>query len=377
MRIMKMKFGNMDTPYPEITNSSLSSSQYEKKRLVSRYKILLHNIPSKISRYPLATYFLTEDFVRDRLMKAKSSVVFEKQKYMANLPGFLKHCTFSYSGEEWMLLFRDSDFEDMDILTNYFTEDRRIVARLRNRDPPYIFLERNMDRVISAAIDYAIENHINLNAKAVSEALYTLGVKVCTTFKPSLGVAVFGEVLRSKRVFDPFAGWGDRALAAFMSEKVEYYKGIDVNSSLKNNYDRMGQFLTDLKPQKDISFEISAIENIDMEKEITGQDIDTIFSSPPFFDFEIYSNDLEQSTNKYKARGEWLNEWLIPITTKMISCLKNGGKLAYYMGGNEKDIVLGLVSGLEKENVEFMGQIAVGNGVKRPLFLFVWEKRGQ
>jgi 16S rRNA G966 N2-methylase RsmD len=371
----KRKNNDAVMSYPVIENEFLKPGYSEKKAIAAKYIILLRETHDRASRYPSSDYFLEEEFVRRQLMTAKSQTIFMKEDYIDKLPNFLRHCTIPYQGEEWILKFKDSDFEKIDILSNFFTEKVRILSNVRGKPSPFKYFDDNTDKVVFLAIDYALKNNIDLNAKAMSEAIFNSGIKICTTFKISLGIAVFEQVFQSKRVFDPFAGWGDRALAAFMSKGVTYYKGIDVNSSLFPCYENMKKFLTNLNPSKSISFENKAIEDVNFVKEITNQDIDTIFSSPPFYDYENYSTDDKQSTLKYKTRESWLENWFIPVSFKMISCLKSRGYFCYYLGGNDKDIFDTLYHGLKQPSVRFLGQIAVTNGFKRPLFLFVWCKK--
>jgi 16S rRNA G966 N2-methylase RsmD len=359
--------------YPIIKNNLLENTYLKKKSIIADYISFLRDLPRE-SRYPLSTYFLTESFVQKQLMTEKSSAVFMKKKYIHELPNFLKHCTIPYQGEEWILLFKDDDFEYIDILSNFFTEKIRITSNVKNRQSPYDFFYDNMDKVISNAIDYAIQKNIDLNSKAMSEGIFISGIKICTTFKISVGIAIFEQIFQSKRIFDPFAGWGDRALAAFMSKNVTYYKGIDVNSSLFPCYKHIQSFLNNLNPSKLINFQNEAIENVDFNEEIRKKDIDTIFSSPPFYDYEIYSNDMGQSTNQYKTKDSWLNDWFVPISVKMMSYLKKDGYFCYYLGGNDKDLFDTLYLGMRGPTVKFLGQIAVTNNSKRPLFLFVWKK---
>ena len=52
---------------------------------------------------------------------------------------------------------------------------------------------------------------------------------------------------------------------------------------------------------------------------------DMILTSPPYFNLEDYSDESTQSMKKYPTWEKWLTEWLDPIITMSLTCLKPGG----------------------------------------------------
>lgn len=387
--------------YPEISHDIVSriESHYQKKLVVSKYSAMLRQWSRDHGDgYPLTTRFMTADHARELVREAQTKTAKEalgsfairddKDHAMGNiLPPFLKHLeTYPrYKNKNWVLSYHDANFEKIDILSNFFSEHVRVECSVGKHEPPVVFFQKNMDRVISKAIDYAVETKTNLNAKALSEALFRCGMRNCTTFKVSLGVIIFEQVFYSKRVFDPFAGWTCRALAAQLSDCVEYYKGVDVNPCLTDCYTRVQNFFAQEENSKKrkLHFETTAIEDVDYEKEIAQQDIDTVFSSPPFFDFEKYESGdggRQQSYAKFPEKNAWLREWLLPVSLAMVRCLKPGAFFSYYLGGNEREIIDSLILCFQQAGVtNFLGviPIVVENEPvkKRPLFLFVWQRK--
>jgi len=114
-------------------------------------------------------------------------------------------------------------------------------------------------------------------------------------FKPLIAKYIYSKYSASK-VIDYSAGWGARALAA-LSLGVEYY-GIDPLTSAKVNeiikyFGGTGKVIDGCSE----SIDYNAFPSVDIS-----------FSSPPFFDLEIYANDDKQSSH-YSNYSEWLDKY--------------------------------------------------------------------
>jgi len=369
--------------FPIIVYEDLTKIQDEEQMnsTITQYENLLDR---EDIEYPYASYFLSKEEVMQKIIdapKTHRAILKKKGEYLDRLPNFLNHMRFVPSKEQsWVIEYDEEDYERIDIITNHFSEYIRVRARHKKYHPPIIAYISLRKKIINNAITYALENKMDLSAKSMSEGIFLSSVKICTTFKISVGMSVFDDLFRCKRVFDPFAGWGDRGLSAICSKGVHYYKGIDVNSSLAKSYNEIKKI--NPHPHKFIDFEINDISDVNLQKEITEMDIDLVFSSPPFFDYEFYSSDSGQSTNKYPKYKDWLYKWLIPITRSMALCLKSGGRLCYYMGGHDKFMIETLIRHMTyeggNEHLIFRGQIGVlsaNDPCKRPMFLLIWQKK--
>ena len=92
---------------------------------------------------------------------------------------------------------------------------------------------------------------------------------------PPIVAACFYIKYGAAKVLDPFAGWGDRCLAA-MALGVDYI-GVDSNKSLRPCFDAMTKFYPHASSVDMIykPFETVALEKLDF---------DFVFSSPPFWE---------------------------------------------------------------------------------------------
>jgi hypothetical protein len=58
---------------------------------------------------------------------------------------------------------------------------------------------------------------------------------------------------------------------------------------------------------------------------------DLVFTSPPFFDFELYEKSETQSVEKFTTLDKWLNGFLFPLIQKSYDALVIGGYLGLYI----------------------------------------------
>jgi hypothetical protein len=122
------------------------------------------------------------------------------------------------------------------------------------------------------------------------------------------------------KVYDPCAGWGGRLLGALCSNIPIHYIGTEVNQSNKEGYEELGKYYNELdkivkykkhKNTWEIHMKSSADDWIDEDFAPEHHfDVDLVFTSPPYFDKERYSEDKEQSCIQHPEYEEWLSYFL-------------------------------------------------------------------
>lgn len=115
-------------------------------------------------------------------------------------------------------------------------------------------------------------------------------------------------------ILDPCAGWGGRMIGA-MALDIDY-TGIDLNDGLKTNYEQIKQELGDFSESK-----THMIFQDALTADISGIDFDMVFTSPPFFNIEIYRGQTK------KTKSEWI-EFYKNLFLKYWNALKTGGVFA-------------------------------------------------
>ena len=122
-------------------------------------------------------------------------------------------------------------------------------------------------------------------------------------------------------VYDPCAGWGGRLLGFLASSLGQTYIGVDVApntiKALEGLYDSTYRFLDH---EKTVQLHCTKAQEFTPD-----QDVDLVFTSPPYFDAEIYSKHPGQSCIEYKSYSSWLDGFLLQMLKNATARLKPGG----------------------------------------------------
>ena len=157
----------------------------------------------------------------------------------------------------------------------------------------------------------------------------TLRKYVASQFKPSIAKA-FYDYFGSVNVLDFSAGWGDRLAGFYCGETTKSYVGIDPNTLNHPNYKKQVEFYkenqTFFEEPKEVEFICEPAEDVDYSK--YENYFDTIFTSPPYFNVEKYSDEDTQSYIRYKDIDSWNKNFLHKTIEKIIPTLKKDGILA-------------------------------------------------
>ena len=150
----------------------------------------------------------------------------------------------------------------------------------------------------------------NITDKMIIQGMRSSGLAYSTShFKPLIAKYIY-EKFNAKKVLDPSAGWGARAIAAG-SLGLEYY-GIDPLTSHRVN---------DLMTHFNICGNVIDGVSEDVETYGSFPKVDLVFSSIPYFNLEHDSDDETQSDNKFKQYDEWLSKYLSPTVENCLSLL--------------------------------------------------------
>ena len=179
-----------------------------------------------------------------------------------------------------------------------------------------------------------------------------------SNFRPLTAKLIYERYLRKlgitkATIWDPSAGWGGRILGA-MAIREGYnvhYIGTDPNTdhTTENNrtkYHEVAEFYNKLRTgrmpgyaklrflcQEPHTYEIYQCGSEVMSNKETFQiykgKIDIVFTSPPYFSKELYSEDAGQSANKFTDYESWRDGFLEPTLRTASEWLRPGGYLAW------------------------------------------------
>lgn len=157
------------------------------------------------------------------------------------------------------------------------------------------------------------------------------GIQYVNEFPPYLARDIYKKYCKDGyKILNPCAGWGGRiiGLSSCRFNNIEY---IETDPCIKtyNGLLEIKKFLklNDNYKQYNLPFE---------ELNVEENYFDFVFTSPPYFDTEHYSNEETQSYKNKKNYNDWKNNFLYVMLDKIYFCLKknrscllNVGKVRY------------------------------------------------
>ena len=288
-------------------------------------KILTH--PETLD-YPYCRYHVTEEGVdyAYNSIKAYRLDIKPAEYSLRNIPD-LKPESKKYRGKGSVISVLADDYWKMGFLSDYFNEEVRVRCKRNDAtESPFDYWTKNRQAVINEMR----EAKKLLTIKEVNEFLYTKNIG-CNTFKPYLLVGI-AKYFNSTHVLDFSSGWGDRligALAAGIS-----YVGVDPNDDLFEGYKkiltRFGNGTLIAEDPLTYSNDWNIYKMICapfQEADLGHYTCDLIFTSPPYFDLEIYSDKPTQSTQEFPSVNEWEKGFLYVSLAKAWHRLRPSGYL--------------------------------------------------
>ena len=276
-----------------------------------------------------------------------------------------------FNGRYTTLVRTLTEYKFFNKITNMFIEKCNIKCKF-NKYKTMHELSNDKD-LISDGLIYMYNNNLDITKDNLTSFIYHK-TKICSYFPVCVAYG-FYKYFNANSVLDISAGWGDRLIAACINE-ISYYS-CDPNICNKPYYNQIIDILGNHNKQKVI---LSGFENLTI-----NDNYDLIFSSPPFFDLEIYSNDSDQSNIKYPTSEKWIYNFLYVVIKKAWQHLNINGHMCLYMKDYTnlsycEDMIVYCINNLKKCN--FLGVIniiiiqnntdinTVSNSNSNPLWVF-------
>ena len=170
-------------------------------------------------------------------------------------------------------------------------------------------------------------------------------------------------------IYDPSSGWGGRILGAMSSLKRIHYIGTDPNTDNFiddlgiSRYEYVANFFNNEVLENNNFWEEdqNTYHYFQMGSEHIGDHpdyqqykgkLDMVFTSPPYFDREQYSDDEEQSYKSYPKYDDWRDNFLKPTLTNAFNSLRSDRYLLW----NIADIKIGAdkYHPLEQDSIDIL-----------------------
>ena len=225
----------------------------------------------------------------------------------------------------YVIIHGDDEYHRMDAVCDIFTERQRLRARRKDQKESVLSAWNSSSSMPLKVLKSAEQHFGSWTPEALREAMYRSGLREPTQFKPSLALSMF-QLFNAKNVLDFSAGWGDRLLAA-IAHGVSTYCGYDPNKELKSGHTE----IVERYASSSQSIELHYVPFDGSDAQPKQGSFDLVFTSPPFFDFEVYASGSDQSVDSYTTFESWLGKFLLRCLCKSWSALEMGGRCVVHM----------------------------------------------
>ena len=153
--------------------------------------------------------------------------------------------------------------------------------------------------------------------------IFNLYFSSISIFRPVMAMEVYCRFQPKIAVLDPTMGWGGRLVGACALDLPKYI-GIDANRNLKPLYKKMTDFLQKTNRSQT---EITLLFQDALTVDYSQFKYDMVFTSPPYYNIEIYRNELEKAGEK-KTKEEWNETFYKPLFERTWKAMQSPG---YYI----------------------------------------------
>lgn len=219
----------------------------------------------------------------------------------------------------------ETDYEHMNIFTDLFMEYARMEANMIGKISPMEFWKKNHKQIMNK-VSLAGQELTNYNLREMQYKMFANGRGECTTFRPAILFAII-KMFGAKTVLDPSSGWADRLFACLAAD-VDLYIGVDPNKRLIKGYTEIRSIFDPTETKSVMVCKgFEDFEMTDVPKNLRIDEVDLVFTSPPYWDMEVYSHESTQSINKFNQEDSWVHGFLFVLFDKAIRYTKIGGHI--------------------------------------------------
>ena len=190
---------------------------------------------------------------------------------------------------------------------------RRVLDVWKNKARLQVFIRNRFKHFNSPFTDTTIRTGVSLGG-------------LPNNFNPTSAKALYEKYLPAQgSTLDFSAGYGGRLLGFLASAVGSEYVGVE---PLTLSYAGLCKLKEAFPSDKRVILNNTTFEDYD----IGGKKYDLIFSSPPYFDLEVYGDEKTQSIVRYPEYDSWLTHFWFVTLRKVIEALHPGGILIFSLG---------------------------------------------
>jgi len=230
-------------------------------------------------------------------------------------------------------------------IVDYFTFTERLRTKGKYNINFYEFVEQieefKKKKFIHNMLNYyeKVKNKNNTkNEYVVYKEVYNICISAINLFRPIMAMEIYTRY-NPTSILDFTCGWGGRLVGA-CALNIPNYIGIDMNTDLIKPYQEMKIFLEE-RSQTKIDIRITDATKVDYSQ-LT---YDMVFTSPPYFFLEKYSNNTD-----YESKEEMKTQFYLPLFSNTFQHLQKNGyyclninaevyEIAVSLWGNANEII--------------------------------------
>lgn len=233
--------------------------------------------------------------------------------------------------------------------SNFFHQENRYKCGSVNSPSPFRTWNEERFRLtlLNALWSLKVEE---ITPKILHTAI-SLRKYIASQFRPSVAKFIY-EHFKAESVLDFSAGWGDRLAGFYAADCTKKYYGIDPNKNLFTGYKNQMQAYMKLTDNKHAEiYNLPAEECCSLDN---FPKVDLVFTSPPYFNIERYTEEDNQSFKRYRKIDTWLDKFLFNVMERSVDRVKTGGHVVInlsdvYSGHKRNEIINPLLKFMEKK----------------------------
>jgi hypothetical protein len=240
-------------------------------------------------------------------------------------------------------------------IIKHFMKNFYHVKNFKNKSIHDLWTIDNIKKALIFNKKYHSTPYISEIIRSIS---FTNGLGCITIYRPLLAKNII-HYFNINSVIDISIGWGGRMIGCKAANENLKYIGFEPNTETFNNLNKIIQIL-DLKNV--------LIYNEPAEKMLLtiNETFDMALTSPPYYNLEIYSQELTQS-HHYGSYENWKNKFLEPIIINLLTKVKySAWSVKNFKTDKQYNLFDDIVEIHNKLNWKLLPIIFTMNNSKRP-----------
>ncbi len=360
-----------------LTNSPIKYCEYEVCNVIGgKYSSIMNKEEAVKLDYPYRKYFMTEEDLAAAFEHVKNTELklVQTDYKIISIPDADVRWL---DGPPAIIECDPKDYHTINWMSDWFNEQCRLACRRYDESvSPIEYWNQNKESIVEKVSQPTHEK--------LSDEVYK-NVAGCNNFRPGLltgMIKLLGKDTPINSVLDFSSGWGDRLIGAIAAGVS--YVGVDPNSCVHVGYKQIiDKFAED--SSKYIMIE-APFQTAELPVETH---YDLVFTSPPYFNLEIYSDDASQSVSEFTQPDDWFNGFLITSLRKAWNVLNSNGFMVIIINNirNKADYVLRMCKEINKfAGAKYQGILSYAEKkfdkrtnksyYKSPQPMWIWQKEG-